>query len=175
MAESLVSSDIARCGIARGLHHRWSPLFLAFENTAQRSSASESSIVSLREIFPCLISFALCVAVGCGGGDGFDRIEVTGEVTFNGRPLEAGQVLFTAVSDENAARSLAIVKDGKFATAPGAGPSKGDYTVSIIVSAPPTEDGEDRVLGTYDENATVSESETHFAFSFTEDELNLPE
>jgi len=35
-------------------------------------------------------------AIGCGGSDG-SKVHVKGEVTFNGKPLDAGSITFTAI------------------------------------------------------------------------------
>ena len=126
-------------------------------------------------LFLCL---SLTAFAGCGGGDNFNRIDVTGEVTFNELPLPSGQVIFTTTDGKSSARSLAIVKDGKFATAPGAGPSKGNYHISVVIPGDTTGEGDDAdetILGTYTERATISEAETHFTFSFMPDQLTATE
>ena len=35
-----------------------------------------------------------CLTTGCGGEEGLERAEVTGKVTFDGRPIENGSISF---------------------------------------------------------------------------------
>lgn len=64
----------------------------------------------------CLVLLLALVplAAGCGGGSGADKgVTVTGTVTFDGKPLPAGQVVFE-IPGSNEQRVGGITEGGKF-------------------------------------------------------------
>jgi hypothetical protein len=128
------------------------------------------------------------VLAGCGGEE-FERVDVSGSVTLDGAPVAAGKVLFTpgAMDGAGGANSLCLIRDGKYASAPGNGPSPGPYQVLITIveaaSSGPTADAadadgveaEERVLGTVEKPVEISrEADTH-DFAITGSELIRPE
>lgn len=78
--------------------------------------------------------FFVCVwllgfLVGCGGNDG--RVKVTGEVTFDGKPLEEGNITF---GGDKGAAGAGKISNGKFSLSESgdeAGVQPGSYTVLI--------------------------------------------
>ena len=85
-----------------------------------------------------LLSLALCLAgtflflVGCGG-DG--RRSVSGEVTFAGEPVTAGNIVFLPVAGEGS-KGAAEVIDGKYSIPSEQGLPPGNYRVKIRWAKP---------------------------------------
>ena len=74
-----------------------------------------------RPLRPLLVSTSLAmatVAVGCGGDDELPRQAVSGDVTLDGKPLEAGVIEFQPDASQ---------AQGEFATAVGAVIQDGSY------------------------------------------------
>jgi len=85
-------------------------------------------MVSRRSLaLPALLGAALAMA-GCGG-DGIDRVEVTGTVTLNDRPLGEGHISFESIGKGTSAG--ATIADGEFTIPKDKGPSPGEYRVRI--------------------------------------------
>jgi hypothetical protein len=61
----------------------------------------------------------LALVVGCGGG--VSRIEVSGEVTFGGKPIPGGRIYFTPDSKKGnqGPQGFAEIREGKFDTREG--------------------------------------------------------
>ncbi len=76
-------------------------------------------------------SVLLIVAGGCGG-DGLQRYRVTGEVTYKGKPVEAGMIFFEPAESAGAVAptSYLAIKDGRY-DAGSEGPTKGKYRVTV--------------------------------------------
>lgn len=65
----------------------------------------------MRHLSGCAVCVAVCAAlVGCGGGTG----DVSGTVTFDGKPVANGSITF--VKDGGAVREGAVIRDGAFQT-----------------------------------------------------------
>jgi hypothetical protein len=75
------------------------------------------------------LSFTLLAAFGCGGGDGST---VSGEVTFNGKPLDKGYVTFNP-SDGKGKPVGAEIVGGKY-TARNVAPGKNKVLVTSTVA-----------------------------------------
>ena len=65
---------------------------------------------------------------GCGGS-GIDRVEVSGTVTFDGKPLEQGSIEFQPIAAGPSAGGK--IAGGEFTIAEDQGPSPGSYRVEI--------------------------------------------
>jgi hypothetical protein len=73
-----------------------------------------------------------CLVAGCNRGP--EMYSVSGTVTYDGKPLPAGQVFFEAdvTKGHDAPQGFAYVKDGRFDTAQGGrGVVGGDYVIRI--------------------------------------------
>lgn len=74
------------------------------------------------------------LCVGCQGGDSTTRYDVAGTVTFDGKPVAAGVILFTpdAAKNNRGPTGFAKIKDGKYDTRQdGKGTVGGPHTVAI--------------------------------------------
>lgn len=98
---------------------------------------AESQVLSLEryvvKLFKLMFSVALIAAVGCGGVDRPDLVEVTGTVTLNGSPAEGLMVTFFPVEAGRPAKGITDASGNyslSFAfDAPGA--AEGKYTVGM--------------------------------------------
>ena len=77
-----------------------------------------------------LFATSLLVVAGCGPGNPQGRLPISGEVTFNGKPLEIGNLSFTA-QESGGVRSGAIIRDGQYAIEKLKGLPPGEYLVRI--------------------------------------------
>ena len=79
--------------------------------------------------FAVLFGFAL-LSIGCGGGDGIERVAVSGKVTFEGQPVEDGFITFTPIG--SGVQSGARILNGEYeATGPRGSIPVGKYQVRI--------------------------------------------
>ena len=85
------------------------------------------------------VALALCVGLvgwlvaGCGTG-GPQRADLSGSVTYEGKPVTAGKIYFTpdAARGNSGPGSFAEIRDGRYATTPGQGVVGGAYRVRIV-------------------------------------------
>lgn len=88
-------------------------------------------------LFSCtVLGLAAFVAVstfGCGGASGPARYKLSGTVTYDGKPVPAGEVAFEPDSSKgnSGPGSLTLIKDGKYQTEPDKGVVGGPYIVRI--------------------------------------------
>lgn len=75
---------------------------------------------------------ALAVLGGCGSGE--QRFELSGTITYEGRPVPAGYIVFNpdAAAGNTGPGSTADIRDGRYTTPPGGGTMGGPHTVSIF-------------------------------------------
>lgn len=79
------------------------------------------------------LSGALALLIsGCGGsGDGRPRQPLSGEVSFDGHPLEKGQIVFEPKSKGEGITSFGQIADGRFSIDRELGSVPGSYVVRI--------------------------------------------
>jgi len=75
-----------------------------------------------------LTAGVLAFAVGCGGS-GIERVEVSGTITLDGKPVESGSVLLIPL--EGGPTAGKAFTGGEFHIAESDGPSPGPYRVEI--------------------------------------------
>jgi hypothetical protein len=84
-----------------------------------------------------IAAMLLCTLAGggCGGGDELlsKRCSVTGTVTFDGQPVENGQIIFTPKGKEGSVAG-ALIEDGEYFIPRDKGPVAGRHSVSITAS-----------------------------------------
>lgn len=112
-----------------------------------------------------LLAVTLLVA-GCGGGGdaGPDRFNLSGSVTFDGKPVEAGSVYIEPMPGNPGPVGVAVITNGKFDTAAqgGKGHIGGKLVIRIVPTLPPGQE-------LADEFATPA-----LPFSSWEEEVDLP-
>jgi hypothetical protein len=72
---------------------------------------------------------SMAIALGCGGMSG-GRQEVTGTISYDGQPVEEGQIIFEPESD-GSRLATGQIKAGKYQIAAEHGPIAGTYRVRI--------------------------------------------
>lgn len=90
-----------------------------------------------RNVTICLLALLLSAVVmmqlpGCSRRDG--RLAVSGAVTIDGKPLEAGTIRFQPADINKATGSGAMVRDGKYSIPAQHGLTPGKYAVSVQAS-----------------------------------------
>ena len=83
---------------------------------------------SVRRLSTVLVGLAALAAACTGNSSG--RQAVSGKVTFEGKPLEKGQIEFYPVGKESN-QAGALIKDGTYAIAAAQGLAPGTYRVAI--------------------------------------------
>jgi len=96
------------------------------------------------------LTLALIALAGCARGTG--RMPVSGAVTFQGKPLETGQIQFILASNPPVPGGGAMIRDGRYEMPPAHGLEPGTYRVVITspvklakvppgtMTSPPTEE-----------------------------------
>ncbi len=76
-----------------------------------------------------LLAVSLILTAGCGGGP--TRASVEGTVTYEGAPVDGGEISFIAL-DAKGFNADAEIKDGKYSIAAAKGPALGNQRVRIL-------------------------------------------
>lgn len=79
-------------------------------------------------------------AAGCGGGDGLPRQSVSGDVTFDGKPLDKAWIEFQPAGGEGVTTAAAMINGGSYYVPRADGLIPGTYRVSISKVEAPEED-----------------------------------
>lgn len=90
------------------------------------------STMKMRSLLPVWL-FGLALLMGCGSGkeyEGPQRAEVSGFVTYNGTPVDAGAITLEAV-DANGRSVSSTIQNGEYLIKEAAGPTFGKYKVKI--------------------------------------------
>ncbi len=79
----------------------------------------------------------VCIVVlltGCGGPSGPPRYVVSGQVTFRGKPVPVGEIIFRpdAKAGNEGPGSVAAIRNGAYSTESGKGVVGGPYVVEIV-------------------------------------------
>lgn len=77
---------------------------------------------------------AVGTLVGCGGD--IHRVQLSGEVTYKGQPVETGQIRFVPVSGNDAPLTIAKIANGRYDTGKKDGAAVGSYKVMILAFNP---------------------------------------
>jgi hypothetical protein len=79
-----------------------------------------------------LISLAVVLtAFGCGAKDGIERVVVSGNVSFSGKPLEKGQIRFIPTDDSRGPITVENIDGGYYTTEKTGGVPVGVHRVEI--------------------------------------------
>ncbi len=80
----------------------------------------------------CAVALLSCFIVGCGGGDAFDRVAVSGTVTCEGMESLTGSILASSAGEgTDAPNAAAPLVDGKFTFPAEQSPVAGSYMFEI--------------------------------------------
>jgi hypothetical protein len=90
-------------------------------------------MTALHRTWVTFVALACLAAAGCGkGNDG--RSSVTGDVTFDGEPLESGVVTLIPGPGTKSPSAGAEIVNGKFTIPESGGPQPGSFRVEITAS-----------------------------------------
>jgi hypothetical protein len=103
-------------------------------NTKYEAMSSLRRIGHLVTLSPCHLVILLATVVGCQPSDKPAYVGVKGKVTFNGKPIEKGQITFAV---EGRAPSTMDVVDGKFAGEAMVGSNKVSVSARKKTATPP--------------------------------------
>lgn len=70
-------------------------------------------------------------AAGCGGGDGLERVAVSGSVTISGEPVPNGVVRFRPAEGTEGPMANTMITDGQYNIPGDQGPIAGNYEVQV--------------------------------------------
>ena len=74
---------------------------------------------------------------GCGGGDGLERVAVSGSVTINGEPVPNGVVRFKPAAGTEGPMANTMITDGQYDISSDQGPVPGNYDVQVLAYEDP--------------------------------------
>ena len=89
------------------------------------------------------IAVMLMSLSGCGKRGGLDKVIVEGNVTYQGEPIENGQIRFYPIGDTPGAISGASIKNGNYVAKAKDGVPVGRHEVRIEGFRPPTSADDD--------------------------------
>ncbi|HEY4259942.1 MAG TPA: hypothetical protein VGM98_07275 [Schlesneria sp.] len=78
------------------------------------------------------LAISIVIASGCGGTGGPERAIVSGEVTFDGQPIETGVIAFIPDGATKGPTAGAAIQNGRYATPASSGPVLGPHRVEIV-------------------------------------------
>jgi len=96
--------------------------------------------------------------LGCGPGNG--RLRVSGTVTVDGQPLQAGSIRFRPAPGNSAGSAGGRIADGRYQIAAAQGLLPGEYLVTIEATKKTGKQIDDPQMGLIDELAPVEFNET---------------
>src|SRR5688572_7810895 len=88
----------------------------------------------MSQLTSTICCFGLCaVLAGCGSSkySGEKRYPLSGEVTFEGQPIDLGSISFIPAGDSKGRASGEVITDGKYAVPEEKGANAGTYRVEI--------------------------------------------
>ncbi len=78
------------------------------------------------------LSLTLCLSLaGCGGGDGIERLLVSGGVSYADQPVEKGQIRFIPEQGTRGPVTIASIDGGRYDTSSSGGVPLGSHRVEI--------------------------------------------
>jgi len=89
------------------------------------------SIFRFRILAPWSCCTVLALLSGCSDDDPYQRVPVSGSVTYLGQPVQDGQIRFSARPGTTAPAVVEMITDGRYATSKSGGVPVGEYRVEI--------------------------------------------
>lgn len=87
---------------------------------------------SRNSICSVVLAASITIASGCARPSGPERANVSGEVTFDGQPIETGLIAFIPDGATKGPTAGAAIQNGKYATTANSGPVLGAHRVEIV-------------------------------------------
>ena len=80
---------------------------------------------------PRVLGLVLLITIGCGRASGPERASVSGQVTFDGVPVERGSIAFIPDGQTVGPTAGAVIEKGRYQVPRDAGPVLGTHRVEI--------------------------------------------
>ena len=90
---------------------------------------------NLTHVVTVLVSLTFAVLVGCGDS-GPQRVEVTGSVSWKGKPLDQGSLVLEPLDVKSGIATGIEIRNGEFLIPADRGPTPGDYRIKILSYQP---------------------------------------
>lgn len=119
-----------------------------------------------QSIFVLLLAVAAANLTGCGS-DGLERFYLSGHVSYDGQPIDDGEIVFSPVDRETGKAAGGPIVNGTYEVERALGPTAGKYKVMITAmrpsgkkssgegSTPPTDILEQFIPAAYNEATTL--------------------
>lgn len=101
---------------------------IAFSNG--RGRAIELSL-TFKALLMLLISLS-----GCGYKSGLERVHVSGQASYLGKPIEVGQIRFVPIEPTRAPITIESIRDGRYETETSGGVPIGNFRVELRMYDP---------------------------------------
>lgn len=79
---------------------------------------------------------SILLASGCGYRSGLERVHVSGKASYDGKPIEVGQIRFIPIEPTRAPITVENIRDGAYETEKSGGVPIGDFKVEIRMFDP---------------------------------------
>ncbi|MDB5346716.1 MAG: hypothetical protein JWP89_5093 [Schlesneria sp.] len=115
-----------------------------------------------------LMTMSICVLCGCGSPakDPLGRQAVTGKVTLDGKPIDAGSISFQPIAESGpATASGAVITSGQYKIPAESGLAPGEYRVVILSPEPEAKRSADEMMN----NPSATPSKERVAAKFNKD------
>jgi len=120
----------------------------------------------------CCAMAVAAISAGCGRDSGPPRYDLSGQVTYRGKPVPAGRIVFTPDTSQGnqGPATMADLTDGRYRTRPGKGAVAGPHRVTIIGAdgTMATETHDNSLFAPYETSVTIDETSTTHDFGVPE-------
>lgn len=86
--------------------------------------------------FACSLGFGVLLICGCGGSSGPERASLSGQVTFDGVPVEKGTIAFIPDGKTVGPTAGGVIEKGRYSVSRESGPVLGTHLVEITAYRP---------------------------------------
>lgn len=90
---------------------------------------------------------SILLSLGCGYRSGLERVHVSGKASYDGQPIEVGQIRFIPVEPTRAPITVENIRDGAYETDKSGGVPIGNFRVEIRMFDPEEYRNAPRVAG----------------------------
>lgn len=122
-----------------------------------------------KQVAVLLIGFAASIA-GCGNSDGPVRYRMAGNVSFDGKPVPFGVIIFDPADGNSGPQAAATIVNGKYDTTFEYGPVAGSQSVRIDGNdrmPTPTNPSAEALFPTFTKKVEISKSDSNLNFEIT--------
>ena len=93
------------------------------------------------------LSLSILLVSGCGYRSSLERVHVSGKASYDGKPIEIGQIRFIPIEPTRAPITVENIRDGSYETAKSGGVPIGNFRVEIRMFDPEEYQNAPRVPG----------------------------